>query len=233
TTWNNGGSYRNDGVDIQPCSDIQTNGYNVGWIETGEFLKFTVDVEKDGNYAVSVRVAANDNGGIIGLSVDNNAQILTTVTKTGGWQNWETQTLANVNLTQGTHTLRFSFYFGGFNVNYFESVYNGVISSVENNTAPVNDFSLFQNFPNPFNPATTITYSLPRTTSSGEREERMKATLTVYNILGKEIAVFVNKEQAAGLYTVSLNTGEWSGGVYFYTLQYGALRKTMRMLLVK
>jgi len=52
-------------------------------------------------------------------------------------------------------------------------------------------FTLFQNYPNPFNPVTTIKYTLP---------QKAMVKLTVYNILGKEIAKLVNSEQPAGVY---------------------------------
>ena len=71
-------------------------------------------------------------------------------------------------------------------------------------------FSLDQNYPNPFNPATKISYSLA---------EPGKVLLSVYDILGREVAVLVNNEQAAGTHEVSFNAGNLSSGIYFYTLQ--------------
>ena len=44
TPWNSGGKYRNDGVDIEQCKDVITNGYDVGWIQTGEWLQYTINV---------------------------------------------------------------------------------------------------------------------------------------------------------------------------------------------
>jgi hypothetical protein len=83
-------------------------------------------------------------------------------------------------------------------------------------TAP-QQFVLEQNFPNPFNPTTTIRYTLP--TSS-------KVKLTIYDIQGKEVATLVNEEQSAGWKEVQWNTNDVShqnagglaSGVYFYRI---------------
>jgi hypothetical protein len=70
-------------------------------------------------------------------------------------------------------------------------------------------FQLNQNYPNPFNPKTTISYQL-RANSS--------VTVTVYDLLGQEIAVLVNQEQSAGSYSVDWDATKFSSGVYFYRL---------------
>lgn len=94
--------------------------------------------------------------------------------------------------------------------------------------APEN-FSLDQNFPNPFNPKTTIGYSLPKDT---------KVNLTVYNILGQEVKTLINKEQQAGIYSVLFNGKDSYGrdipsGIYFYKIQAGKFTKVERMTLLK
>ncbi len=85
-------------------------------------------------------------------------------------------------------------------------------------------FVLHQNYPNPFNPSTTITYEIP---SEGP------VRLTVYDLLGKEVAVVVNTEQSAGRYTVGFNGESLSSGVYFYTLQSGSFTETKKLVLMK
>jgi N-acetylneuraminic acid mutarotase len=72
-------------------------------------------------------------------------------------------------------------------------------------------FMLYQNFPNPFNPTTTIPYALSR---------KAQVKLTVYDLLGREVQVLVNnKEQPAGTYNTSFNGVNLAGGIYFYRLQ--------------
>jgi Concanavalin A-like lectin/glucanases superfamily/Secretion system C-terminal sorting domain len=70
-------------------------------------------------------------------------------------------------------------------------------------------FALDQNFPNPFNPTTTIGYELSANTF---------VTLKVYDVLGREVATLVNGQQNAGVYKVSLNASDYSSGTYFYRL---------------
>ncbi len=77
-------------------------------------------------------------------------------------------------------------------------------------------FSLGQNYPNPFNPSTQITYSVP--SSPG------RVTLTVYDILGREVAMLVNEVKQPGVYHASWNGANYSSGVYTYRLKFTPLR---------
>ena len=83
---------------------------------------------------------------------------------------------------------------------------------------------LNQNYPNPFNPQTTISYGLP---------QAGPVRLTVYDALGREVAVLVDREQAAGRYRATFEAGNRPSGAYFYRLEAGATIKTGTMLLLK
>ena len=83
---------------------------------------------------------------------------------------------------------------------------------------------LFQNYPNPFNPATKITYVIPK---PGFVE------LKVYDILGKEIAVLVHKEESSGSHTVEFNGRNLASGIYFYTIKTNGFRHTKKLMLIK
>jgi hypothetical protein len=85
-------------------------------------------------------------------------------------------------------------------------------------------FMLYQNYPNPFNPSTTISYDLPI---------KVHVRLTIYNILGQEVATLVNNEQEPGRYNVKFDASGLPSGVYFYTLQTPYFTKTNKMVLVK
>ena len=63
--WNNGYSYRNDGVDIEACNDFSSNGFNIGWIENGEWLKYTIDATQSGMYDIKLSFAQPSAGGKI------------------------------------------------------------------------------------------------------------------------------------------------------------------------
>ncbi|NOX65718.1 MAG: T9SS type A sorting domain-containing protein [Chlorobi bacterium] len=89
---------------------------------------------------------------------------------------------------------------------------------------------LYRNFPNPFNPSTTIEYQIPRNGGL--------VKLKVYDITGQEIAKLVNKEQAMGKYKVVFDASRLSSGVYFYRLQFSSnndrsFTKSMKMVLLK
>ena len=107
--WNSGWVYRNDGVDIQTNSDTQySNGYHVGFINKGEWMNYTVEVAESGIYEMRARVASEVSGGQ--YHFDWNNEILTpaqTITQTGGWTDFVTQTIEGLILEAGTHTLTF------------------------------------------------------------------------------------------------------------------------------
>jgi hypothetical protein len=90
-------------------------------------------------------------------------------------------------------------------------------------------FKLFQNFPNPFNPTTTISYQLP---ASNDVE------LTIYNLLGQQVRSLVKERKPAGFYEVEWDGRDETGknassGIYFYRLQAGKYVRTRRLLLIK
>jgi hypothetical protein len=85
-------------------------------------------------------------------------------------------------------------------------------------------FALYQNYPNPFNPTTTISYDLP---------ERARVKLTIYNLLGQEVATLVNAEQEPGRYDVKFDASGLPSGVYFYRLEAGKFIEQKKMILIK
>jgi predicted GH43/DUF377 family glycosyl hydrolase len=89
--------------------------------------------------------------------------------------------------------------------------------------APVS-FMLDQNFPNPFNPSTTIRYGLPHKTT---------VQMTVFNTLGQQVAVLQNGEQEAGYHEVRFDGTGLSSGVYFYRLRAGDFVETRKLLLLR
>lgn len=121
--WNKGGAMRNDGVDIQSCSDKSTNGFNVAFIEDGEWLQYTVDVKIQSTFDVAIRYASDASGGKLYLE-DENGKISETVLiqSSGGVNNWETVTLKNVVLKQGTNKVKIYFEKGNFNLNFLEFI---------------------------------------------------------------------------------------------------------------
>ena len=96
------------------------------------------------------------------------------------------------------------------------------------NSIPEN-FKLYQNYPNPFNPTTRIKYSIPYIASSSS----LSTTLTVYDILGNEVATVENEQKAAGDFEVEFNGDRFTSGIYFYQLKAGEFTQTKRMVMLK
>jgi hypothetical protein len=98
-------------------------------------------------------------------------------------------------------------------------------TGVENNVSRTpSDFSLSQAYPNPFNPATTITYALPKPSF---------VLLEVYDLLGCRVAVLVNQTQDAGYYQAIWNAQKLSSGTYIYRLKAGGYKEVKKMMLLK
>ena len=85
-------------------------------------------------------------------------------------------------------------------------------------------FMLYDNYPNPFNGATVISYQLPALSD---------VELTVYNALGQKVAALVNEKQPAGQYSVNFNASGLASGVYFYKLEAAGYTASKRLLLIK
>ena len=100
---------------------------------------------------------------------------------------------------------------------------SGVTSVTEGQVIP-GEFRLEQNYPNPFNPSTTIKYELPKSSM---------VRLTVYDMLGREVASLMNETRGAGVYEVKFDASNLSSGVYLYKLQAGDLVQTRKLLLVR
>lgn len=96
------------------------------------------------------------------------------------------------------------------------------INSVQEFSA--SDFYLFNNYPNPFNSSTVIKFRIP---------EAGLVTLTVYDLLGREVEKLANKNMAVGIYSIDFNASNLSGGVYFYALKAGDFLQTKKMIYLK
>lgn len=101
-----------------------------------------------------------------------------------------------------------------------------LVVSVEDNKneAVPNEFSISQNYPNPFNPATKIIYSLP---------EAGEVKLRIYDAIGREVSLLVDKFENSGRHTIEFNGRNLSSGVYFYRIEYQNNFVTRKMILIK
>lgn len=99
-----------------------------------------------------------------------------------------------------------------------------MITGVENARDFPTSFSLDQDYPNPFNPSTTISYRLP---TQGH------VTLKVFDVLGREVATLVNGPEEPGFKTVQFDGSNLSSGMYFYSPQAGDFVAMKKLLLLR
>ena len=102
------------------------------------------------------------------------------------------------------------------------------LSTIEETVTPA-EFKVYNNYPNPFNPSTTLSYVIP---------ENSFVTITIYDVLGREVSTLMNNYQDAGFKTVIWNSTNNQGnpvsaGVYFYQVRAGSGIQTNKMLLLK
>lgn len=117
-----------------------------------------------------------------------------------------------------------------------ESVYSDQVSIIGNgdlwkegegeteNDYAVTEYQLFNNYPNPFNPTTTIHYDV---------KEKGLVSLTVYDLLGSEVVSLVNESKDEGSYTVNFDASNLPSGVYIYTLRVNDFTASKKMVVLK
>lgn len=112
----------------------------------------------------------------------------------------------------------------------FKSILEKDASNITNSNLLPDNYHLADAYPNPFNPSTTISYSIPKTEH---------VTLTVFDMLGREIVKLIDEVKQAGNYKITFNarqfeqSKELSSGVYFYRLQCGNYSRTKKIILMK
>lgn len=132
--WNKGWSYRNDGVDIERNNEtVSSNGFNIGFVNKGEWTKYTVQVNETAAYKATVRLATQEDGGEFFLSVDDQEITATqTVSATGGWSQYTMFEISDILLTAGQHSLKLHFNNDiAFNTTSIEFEKTGIFDAVE------------------------------------------------------------------------------------------------------
>jgi len=128
-----------------------------------------------------------------------------------------TYNFTDKNLEQGIYKYRIK-----------QTDYNGNFQyynlDTEINISVPDKYELSQNYPNPFNPVTKINFQIP---------EKIKVTLKIYDITGKEVEELVNEELASGIYTKEFSGVKLSSGIYFYKIVAGDFKSVKKMVLVK
>lgn len=126
-------------------------------------------------------------------------------------------TFSDRNLNTGNYSYRLKQIDFNGNYKYFDLSNEVIIGTPKN-------YSLSQNFPNPFNPSTSISYEIPTSNF---------VSLKIYDMMGKEVANLVSGNQEAGFYTVKFDASKLSSGIYFYKLQANDFTATKKLMLLK
>jgi hypothetical protein len=99
-----------------------------------------------------------------------------------------------------------------------------VASDITSNENLPTEFKLYNNYPNPFNPATSIKFDIPQNSF---------VSLKVYDITGRIVSVLVSETKVAGRYEVAFDGSAFSSGIYFYRIDAGSYSKVVKMMLTK
>jgi endoglucanase len=130
TAGNTTGEYRTEGVDIEKSTDTG-GGFNIAYIDSGDWLEFSVNVSAAGEFAIESRVATAQTGGLFSYEIDGKtASGEISVTPTGGWQTWASLNHPIGRLEAGNYALCVQMKSGPFNLNWMKitSTNGGVMS---------------------------------------------------------------------------------------------------------
>ncbi len=97
-------------------------------------------------------------------------------------------------------------------------------TAAENLSGLPTEFALHASYPNPFNPTATISYDV---------KNAVNVRLTIFDVLGRQVATLIDEFKAPGRYSKTFNAASWSSGIYFYKVEMGDFRDVKSMLLVK
>ncbi|MGH7598227.1 MAG: fibronectin type III domain-containing protein [bacterium] len=201
-------------VDLTQSGVSQTQWWSVDLQSPQNFSRIIMQWSISGNHAKSYELqVSNDNG--------NWSSVYSTTTGDGGVDDvtFAPQTARYVRLYMTVrNSARYVVY---------EFVVTDGSSAAPSLSAPNSApqaMTLFSNYPNPFNPATTIAYVLP---------EGANVTLKVINITGQEVATLVNRYQEAGEHRVTFKAAKLPSGTYFAVLKAGEVTRVQRMILMK
>ena len=225
--YNDGWSYRNDGVDVESNTNPNGYPYNIGWTETGEWLGYTVENVTPGNYNVNISVASNGDGGMFFIQINGvNISVLNVPTSTGGWYNWSDLTIPNVEISNENQFIRLQIVQGGFNI---ESISFESVLSTPKEDAVLNKFKLETAYPNPFNNNIKIPYK-----TSGDNIISAK----IFNLMGQSVIDLFEGNIKKGTHYLTWNGlnnlgQEVPSGTYIFVIENEQSFYTQKLLLLK
>ena len=225
--YNDGWSYRNDGVDVEKNTNPDGYPYNVGWTEVGEWLGYTVEDVTPGTYNINVSVASNGVAGMFFIQINGvNVSVVNVPASTGGWYNWVDLTIPDVEISGGEQFIRLQIVQGGFNI---ESIKFESVLSNSNESLISNQFKLEKAYPNPFNNEIKIPYK----TSSKDI-----ISAKIFNLKGQLVVELYNGKKQSGNHYLTWNglnnlEQEVPSGTYVLVVDNEQKFYTQKLLLLK
>jgi len=226
-SYNDGWTYRNDGVDIEYNNGSNSSHlYNVGWTDAGEWLGYTIQDVTPGTYDLKVRVAAPNSGGMFFVQLNGVNLAVVDVPSTGGWYDWQNMLIPDVEVSEGEQFLKIQIVQAGFNIERIK--FESMVSTKEDPII-VNGFMLGKPFPNPFNPKVNIKLSV---------SEEGEHVAQIFGIRGNLIRQMDYGTLEIGNYDLEWNGLDEAGrsvesGIYFFKIQAGDLIQNKKMILLK
>lgn len=193
------------------------SGFKAVTLGAGGSISLDVNAPYNGRYMMRIFYAtAGTAGGQVGV---NGQVVVPSVTFADTSDVFTDQ----FNMNAGNNTITLSSPGGGVDIDYLQ-VIAFVPTSVNGREEIPEGYVLSQNFPNPFNPSTSIYFSLGKASH---------VKLTLYNVLGQKVMDLVNARMSAGGHAVTLDAKSLTSGVYFYRIETESFKSQKRMLLIK
>ncbi|MEP1489458.1 MAG: carbohydrate-binding protein [Algibacter sp.] len=199
------------GIQTETTKDVG-DGLNVGHIDGGDWMEYNVGIVNSGTYILNYRVASRWGGGSVEVLVDGVSQGTTDIAKTNDWQSWITLS-TTVSLSPGSRTIRLYAPIGGWNINWFELIFDEAGSLSQEEFDKNNDISIY---PNPV--SNNVTVLMPNSKFN---------EYTIFDISGR-----INRKGVitSNMQELNLDLSNFSKGIYLISLKGNQLTKTFKLV---
>ena len=195
-------------------------GFNAVSLTGTGSLTFDVNAPASGDYLLRIFYQSDD-AAQVAVSIDG-GEVFPSVALEGGAAEGTSVITDRFDLSAGAHTVTLSSG-AGLTVDFVQLLGVNLSTAAERNELP-DGYALDQNYPNPFNPQTNIRYELGASS---------RVTLSVYDLLGRRVAMLVNGMMPAGVHRATFDGSNLPSGVYFYRLETNVGQQVRSMVLVK
>jgi len=209
------------GVEIEPA-DEPDGGYNLTSVDDGDWMEYRITSAGTGQRFLYLRVSAASQAGSVAFSIGSKNLGTRTLPVTGSWTSWTTVKQL-IGVFDGEQTFRIAVTKGGFKLHWLAIELTTTGADPSGDQMPA-ETRLFPVYPNPFNPETTVRFSLA---------EPGPVKIQVFNALGQEVATLADEHRPAGTWTVPFTGSALTSGVYFIRMEAGSSIQSRKVVLMK